>query len=89
MKMTDVTPFVVANPPTHHGGRYFIFVKLITDNGIEGIGEVYVAIFSPHVVVEMIKDVFEHNIVDQDPFQIEKCGKKFTLVVTPAVLTSG
>lgn len=76
MKITDVTPFVVANPPPHYGGRYFIFVKLTTDNGIEGIGEVYVATFSPNVVVEMIKDVFERHVFNQDPFQIEQMWRR-------------
>lgn len=72
MKITDVTSFVVANPPPYHGGRYFIFVKITTDNGIEGVGEVYAATFSPAVVVRMISDVFERHVHNHDPFQIEK-----------------
>jgi len=35
------------NPPPGWGGRYFTFVKLTTDNGISGIGEVYCATFGP------------------------------------------
>ena len=41
MKIVDVKTFVVGNPPPHFGGRYFVFLKLITDGGIEGVGEVY------------------------------------------------
>ena len=43
MKVRELKTFVVGNPPPVTGGRYFILVKLTTDNGIEGIGEVYSA----------------------------------------------
>lgn len=43
MKIVDVKTFVVGNPPPRFGGRYFIFVKLTTDSGVTGIGEVYTA----------------------------------------------
>lgn len=72
MKITDVKTFVVGNPPPHFGGRYFIFVKLTTDSGITGIGEVYAATFGPHVVARMIEDVCERHVVGNDPFKIEK-----------------
>ena len=84
MKIESLETFVVGNPPPHYGGRYFIFVKLRTRCGIEGIGEVYTATFSPQVVVAMIEDVFEHHFVDADPFHIEKLwravyGRGYTL----------
>jgi len=72
MKITDIKTFIVGNPPPHYGGRYFIFLKLTTDTGIEGVGEVYAATFSPHVIASMIEDVFERHFLDQDPFKIEK-----------------
>ena len=50
MRITDLKTFVVGNPPPGFGGRYFIFVKLVTDDGIEGVGEVYARPFGPHVV---------------------------------------
>ncbi len=71
MKISDVRTFVVANPPPHFGGRYFIFVKLVADNGIEGIGEVYAATFGPHVVAGMIEDVCARHVIGHDPFRIE------------------
>ncbi len=71
MKIKDVKTFVVGNPPPHFGGRYFIFVKLIADNGIEGIGEVYAATFGPHVVARMIEDVCARHVIGADPFRIE------------------
>ena len=72
MKITDVKTFVVGNPPPHFGGRYFIFLKLITDTGIEGVGEVYSATFSPHVIEQMILDVCERHVIGRDPSKIEQ-----------------
>ena len=84
MKIKDLKTFVVGNPPPHFGGRYFIFVKLITDDGIEGVGEVYCATFAPHVIMKMIEDVFDRHVEGTDPFHIEKLwrnvyGRGYTL----------
>ena len=72
MKITDAKTFVVGNPPPHFGGRYFIFVKLTTDSGVEGVGEVYSVPFHPHVVAQMIEDVCERQVIGADPFKIER-----------------
>jgi galactonate dehydratase len=71
MRIATVTTLVVGNPPPHFGGRYFIFLKLVTDDGIEGVGEVYAATFGPHTVARMIEDVCARHVVGADPFQIE------------------
>ena len=71
MKIVDVRTFVVGNPPPRFGGRYFIFLKLTTDSGITGVGEVYTATFSPHLVAKMIEDVAERHLVGANPFHIE------------------
>ena len=76
MKITGLKTFVVANPPPRRGGRYFVFLKLVTDNGIEGVGEVYNATFAPHVIVKMIEDVFQRNVEGIDPFHIEKFWRR-------------
>ena len=72
MKLVDCKTFVVGNPPPHFGGQYFVFVKLVTDNGIEGIGEVYSVPFHPQVVAHMIEDVFARQVEGTDPFKIER-----------------
>jgi galactonate dehydratase len=72
MKITDLKTFVVGNPPPHFGGRYFVFVKLVTDGGVEGVGEVYGVPFHPDVVGRMIQDVFERCVAGTDPFRIER-----------------
>ena len=41
MKIAEFKTFVVDNPPPHFGGRYWVFIKLTTDSGIEGVGEAY------------------------------------------------
>ena len=84
MKIKDLRTFVVANPTPHFGGRYFIFLKLITESGIEGVGEVYCSTFGPHVIVKMIEDVFERHVEGTDPFRIETLwrnvyGRGYTL----------
>ena len=71
MKLDSIKVFVVGNPPPGYGGRYFVFLKLKTACGIEGVGEVYAATFGPHVVASMIEDVFARRFAGRDPFQIE------------------
>jgi 2-dehydro-3-deoxyphosphogalactonate aldolase len=72
MKITDVQTYVVENPPPHFGGLYWVFLKLTTDTGIEGFGEVYSVPFHPHIVARMIEDVFERSVLGADPFKIER-----------------
>ena len=71
MRIEGVKTFVVGNPPPHYGGRYFVFLKLVTDDGIEGVGEVYAATFGPQTVVAMIEDVCARHVIGADPFRIE------------------
>lgn len=71
MKVVEVETFVVANPPPSYGGRYFIFVKLTTSDGIVGYGEVYAATFHPGVVSGMVADVADRHLVGRDPFDVE------------------
>ncbi len=72
MKIAAVNTYVVANPPPHFGGLYWVFLKLTTDNGVEGIGEAYGVPFHPRVVALMIEDVCERYVIGADPFKIER-----------------
>ncbi|KAA3631969.1 MAG: mandelate racemase/muconate lactonizing enzyme family protein [Proteobacteria bacterium] len=76
MKITDLETFVVGNPDQDFGGRYWFFVKLVTDDGIAGYGEVYAAAFSPSVVERMVRDVFERFVEGADPFRIEHMWRR-------------
>ena len=71
MRIADLRTFVVGNPPPGYGGRYFTFLKLTTDDGVFGIGEVYTDTFGPTTVTRMVEDVFAHHVVGSDPFRIE------------------
>ena len=76
MKIRDLKIFVVSNPPPGWGGRYFVFVKLTTDTGIEGIGECYGATFGPRALTAMIEDVFSRHVEGMDPFRIEHLWRR-------------
>ena len=71
MKVAGIETFVVGNPPPRHGGRYFIFVKLVTDTGVTGIGEIYTATYSPHLVAQMAVEVAERHVIGREPWRIE------------------
>jgi galactonate dehydratase len=70
MKITDVKTWVVGNPPPQIGGRYFLFVRLVTDGGTVGYGEAYNASFGPAVTAAMIEDVAERHLLGHDPHDI-------------------
>jgi 2-dehydro-3-deoxyphosphogalactonate aldolase len=55
MKITDVKTYVVGNPPPHFGGRYWVFLKLTTDGGVAGFGEVYSVPFHPATVAASVR----------------------------------
>ena len=76
MQLDSIKVFVVNNPPPSFGGRYFVFLRLKTVCGIEGVGEVYAATFSPHVLAAMIEDVFARRFFGRDPFQIESMWRE-------------
>jgi 2-dehydro-3-deoxyphosphogalactonate aldolase len=84
MKLDSLKVFIIGNPPPAFGGRYFVFLKLRTACGVEGVGEVYAATFGPTVIAAMLEDVFARRFVGRDPFQIESIwretyGSGFTL----------
>ena len=76
MKFTEVETFVVANPPPSYGGRFFVFVKLSTDTGATGWGEVYSPPFDAAAVEAVVADVFDRFVSGTDPFRIEERARK-------------
>jgi 2-dehydro-3-deoxyphosphogalactonate aldolase len=70
MKIEKVETFIVGNPPPHYGGKYFILIK-ITSNNIVGWGECYAPPFHPNIVKKMIQDVSDRFVIGSDPYKIE------------------
>lgn len=76
MKLQSIKTFVVGNPPPHYGGRYFVFVKLVTDGNVHGVGEAYCVPFHPQVAAHMLEDVFGRYLEGEDPHNIEKIWRR-------------
>ena len=56
MKIIDIKTYVVGTPPPHYGGRNWVFLKLTTDTGIDGVGEAYKVPFHPKTVEILIQE---------------------------------
>ena len=72
MKITGIQTFVVANVPPYHGGRRWLFVKLITDKGIEGLGEWSTShLGRENAQIAQIETLAEQFVIGANPFDIE------------------
>lgn len=71
MKLKDLRIFVVAPPARGWGGRYWILVKLTTDDGIHGWGECYASTVGPKAMEAVIADVFARHMEGSSPEDIE------------------
>ena len=76
MKLADLEILVVANPPPGFGGRYFTMVRVITDDGIVGWGEVYAATVGPEAMRAVIADVFERHMAGESPENVERMFRR-------------
>ena len=71
MKLTDLDIIVTAPPAPGWGGRYWILVKLTTDDGITGWGECYASSVGPEAMRAVITDVFARHMAGESPENIE------------------
>ena len=71
MKLAELDIIVTAPPPPGWGGRYWQLVKVTTDTGVVGWGEVYAAAVGPDAMGHVIRDVFERHMEGEDPANIE------------------
>ena len=71
MKLKKLKVFIVGNQKPFWGGQYFIFVRLTSDNGITGYGEVYAGSVSPKVMEYVIMDIFDRHMRNEAPENIE------------------
>ena len=72
MKINNVQTYPVRSPTPGRGGPGFLFIKLTTDGGVEGIGEIFCTAFSPSVAAVMAEDVCDRLVIGSDPFKIER-----------------
>ena len=71
MKLQDLDIIVTAPPAPGWGGRYWILVKLTTNDGIVGWGECYASTIGPEAIKPVIRDVFERYMLGESPENIE------------------
>ena len=71
MKLADLEILITTPPAPGWGGRYWIFVKLTTDDGITGWGECYAASVGPAAKEAVIGDVFARHFQGENPENIE------------------
>ncbi|MCR9127056.1 MAG: mandelate racemase/muconate lactonizing enzyme family protein [Rhodobacteraceae bacterium] len=71
MKLADLDIIVTAPPAPGWGGRYWILVKLTTDDGITGWGECYAATVGPDAMRAVITDVFARHMHGENPENID------------------
>jgi len=86
VKITEVETFLVGNTPPYHGGRFWLFVKLITDEGVEGIGEWNTGnIGREDSQIRVIEDLAQNFVIGEDPLGSNGSGS----VSTRLIMTSG
>jgi L-alanine-DL-glutamate epimerase-like enolase superfamily enzyme len=71
MKLSDLDVIVTAPPAPGWGGRYWVLVKLSSDTGVVGWGEVYAAAVGPDVMAAVIRDVFARHMEGENPENVE------------------
>ncbi len=76
MKLKDLKIIVTRPPPPGWGGRYWILVKLTTDNGISGWGECYASSVGPTAMQAVIKDIFERYFLNESPSNMERMFRR-------------
>ena len=75
MQITGVETIAVSPPAGTRGGRLWTFVKLMTDSGIVGWGEIQMsantgAAYRPSTLAGLVADLCEAGLIGQDPSRI-------------------
>ena len=72
MKVTGIETILLDNVPPYRGGRQFLFIRLLTDEGIVGLGERPTG-HTPDLnsQVALLHDFVERFVVGASPFDIE------------------
>ncbi|MAF53031.1 MAG: hypothetical protein CL694_08480 [Chloroflexi bacterium] len=78
MKVTELKTMVVQNEEPYIGGRWLLFLQLITDEGIVGLGErITGGSYSRNLgdlktQISLIEEMVSQYVIGESPFQIER-----------------
>ena len=84
-KLTGVRSFVIETAPPHKGGLRWFFVKLETDDGLEGWGET--AVLSSFYGLEnsyqaLVRDIFDTHLKGEEALDRERLYQKLYQKIT-------
>ena len=72
MKIERFKGYFVPVPPPGKGGKYWLFIKLITDDGIEGTGECTWHGTHRRSALQVAQEIFESILKGADPMRRER-----------------
>lgn len=76
MRIVDVKTYIVSNPWPNPGELNWVFLKLVTDEGVEGWGECNVPRFRELTLVQLARELSHRFVVGEDPFNVEKIWER-------------
>ncbi len=73
MKITSLETILVENIAPYRGGRYWLFIRLQTDEGITGLGERPTGnALQLNSQISLLRELCDQFVIGQSPFNIEK-----------------
>ena len=96
MKVTGIETIVIDNIPPYRGGQQWLFIKLLTDEGLIGLGERPTGHAADlRAQMQLLETMCEEFVVGQSPFDVEKLWQRIygtrhdyrhpSLFATPAI----
>jgi L-alanine-DL-glutamate epimerase-like enolase superfamily enzyme len=79
MRIVSAEVFAVANPTPYIGGPVWLFVRLDSDSGISGYGEMFTAqtYVRPTTLATIVEEFIEDFILGEDPTATERLFHKY------------
>jgi galactonate dehydratase len=82
VRVTAIDTLVIDNVPKYAGGRKFLFIKLMTDEGIVGLGErVSGNATDLRPQISLLNSLAEQFVIGQNPFHIESMWQRMFAIV--------
>ena len=96
MKVTGIETIIIDNIPPYRGGQQWLFIKLLTDEGLIGLGERPTGHAADlRAQIQLLETMCEEFVVGQSPFDVEKLWQRIygtrhdyrhpSLFATPAI----